>query len=225
MNSEAIRIRELPILIDKYLSEQAAYAFEVGRNKNDEYSFNLEKLSSSTKETLTQNQAMTIVPTGSYWSYFSGCRDIFGIPLPYPNTKWVAFGCETTIKHANRGAFLYLKAVFLPFPLTKKALNGLERIASEIFHPQFDDAIPAINKIELDFPGRRKTQFNSPYPSSFHQNNIEGWVIRKACQEYENQQSFIFRTLAMKKVQLSTPGNPRVIVTNKQICRDTAFQN
>lgn len=225
LNSEPDRVREFSDLIDKYLSDHASYTFEVNRNKDDEYIFKLEKLSSLSDDYLNQSQAMTIVPTGSYWSYFLGCRDIFGIPLSHPNTRWIAFGYETTVEHVSRGAFLYLKAVFLPFPLSRTVLDGLEKIAGEISNPKFDDTIPVINKLELDCPGRKETRLNSRYPSSFSQKHIEGWAIRKARQEYENQKPFVFRTLAMKKSQLSTPGKPKIMITNKRIRNDAAFQD
>jgi hypothetical protein len=211
---------ELSILLDRALLAEADYSFVVDRDEDDAYTFTLDEAKPSPRS-LSKSQVMKIVPTGSYWSYFLGFRDIFGIPVPGKRPGWVAFGFETALKHETRGAYLYLKALLLPFPLTNKALEGVDALAENIFTPISDHKIPFLNRKELQF--RKKTEPTFPSQSIASYKPIESWIIRKANQGYRDRKPAVFRTMAMKKNQLYDQGEPSIIATTQNIKQDAAF--
>ena len=116
-----------------YFSDDAEYILEIDRDDEDAYIFRFDPVITVSSNSLTTSDAMSIVPTGSYWSYFVGWRDIFEIPISSGDSNWLAFGVETTLTHETRGAFLYLKALFLPLPLNNSVLEKLELFANKLF--------------------------------------------------------------------------------------------
>ena len=212
-------------LLDTYLKNNAAYVLEVGRDDGDSYNFQLDRIDDKSTRSLNQNQSMSIVPTGSYWSYFLGLRDIFGIPVPNKKPQWLAIGVETTLEHETRGAYLYLKAFFLPLPLEDvSVIQNIENVADGIYPHRQNDNVTRWNKADLEATGSTIVESSIRTASAYAP--TEAWIIRQAIHRYRDGMYPIFRTLAMKKAQVPSKfrsDNYFIVGKAKRVSRNPAF--
>lgn len=217
-------------LLSNYFLGDAEYVLEVDRDDDDSYTFKFDRVKTTSSSSLTKNDVMSIIPTGSYWSYFLGWRDIFGIPIPSDNSKWLALGIETALKHKTRGAYLYLKALFLPLPLNDSILQKMEDFVNGLLYSVESKKIDRLKAIELKARGlelktRGSTVLNTNSKSISEYGFIEGWIIHQACRHYQKGEILTFRTLAMKESQLSLRGKPHIIGRIKCVSQSSAFQD
>jgi len=211
-------IHEIFSFLEAGLSDAAEYKLVISRGEADSYSLVFNRIRSMSLHSLSKSKAMSIVPVGSHWSYFLGWRDIFGIPIfGDEGQKWLSFGFETVMPHETRGAYLYLKAFFLPFPLENTVLDKIDEFADGLFDRSIEaKRISRLNKMELKYRG--STQINASNSSMITHKAIEAWIIREANQRYRNGETFLFRTLAMKENQIpSIWGQKFVVAKNSDI--------
>ncbi|NJL65086.1 MAG: hypothetical protein HC903_28985 [Methylacidiphilales bacterium] len=193
---------EISSFLEVGLSDAAEYTLDISRDEGDSYSLRFNQIRSISSRPLSKRKAMSIVPVGSQWSYFLGWRDIFGIPIfENEDDKWLSFGFETVLPHKTRGAYLYLKAFFLPFPLKKDVLDKIDEFADVLGDYSIaDEKISFIHRMELKCRG--STEINASSSSMYKHRAIEAWIIREANQRYRKRETFLFRTLVMKKNQI-----------------------
>ena len=155
---------------------------------------------------------MSIIPVGSQWSYFLGWRDIFGIPIfGNEGEEWLSFGFETVLPHETRGAYLYLKAVFLRFPLEDAVLDKIDEFADSLSDYSIGaKEISLSNKLDLKCSG--STEIDASSDSMYTHKAIEAWIIRQANQRYRKEETFLFRTLAMQKKQIPSRWEQKFII-------------
>lgn len=217
-------IQEVSRKLDEILYNAAEYILEIDRDESDSYTLKFNQIPLISLRSLSKSKAMSIVPTGSHWSYFLGWRDIFGVPIfGNEGDKWLSFGIETVLPHEARGAYLYLKAFFLPFPLENTVLDKIDEFADVLFDYSTETKkINNCNKIELKFRG--STQINASSSSMCTHKEIEAWIIREANQRYRKGETFLFRTLVMKKKQIPRKwGQNFVIAKISDIWENPAF--
>ncbi|MBW4631973.1 MAG: hypothetical protein KME30_08740 [Iphinoe sp. HA4291-MV1] len=217
-------------LLSNYFLGDAGYVLEVDRDDDDSYTFRFDRVKTISSGLLARNDAMSIIPTGSYWSYFLGWRDIFGIPIPSDNSKWLALGIETALKHKTRGSYLYLKALFLPLPLNDSVLQKLEDFVNGLSYSIERKQINRLKALELKARGselniRGSTVLDTNSKSISEYGFIESWIIRQACWQYQKGEILTFRTSAMKESQLSLRGKPHIIGRIKCVSQSSAFQD
>jgi|GEM_PF-2392704 len=217
-------------LLSNCFLDDAEYVLEVDRDDDDSYTFSFDRVKPISSSLLAEKDAESIIPKGSYWSYFLGWRDIFGIPIPSDNSKWLALGIETTLKHKNRGAYLYLKALFLPLPLNESVLQKLEDFANNLSHSIERKQINGLKALELKARGaelnvRGTTVLDTKSKSISEHGFIESWIIHQAYWQYQKGEIVTFRTLAMKESQLSLRGKPHIIGRIKCVSQSSAFQD
>jgi len=214
---------EISDLLSNCFLGDAEYILEVDRNNDDSYTFAFDRVRTISFTALSKNDAMSIIPTGSYWSYFLGWRDIFGVPIPTDNPEWLVLGIETALKHETRGAYLYLKALFLPLPLNDSILQKIEDFVNGLSYSVESKKIDRFNVAELRFRGSTVLDTSSKSISEY--GFIESWIIHQACRRYKKGEILTFRTLAMKESQLSLRGKPHIIGKIKCISQSSAFQD
>jgi hypothetical protein len=217
-------IYEISRFLEADLSDAAEYALDISRDESDSYSLRFNQIRSISSFPLSKRKAMSIVPTGSQWSYFLGWRDIFGIPIfENEGEKWLSFGFETVLPHETRGAYLYLKAVFLPFPLENAVLDKIDEFADSLSDCSIGEKeICLPNKLDLKFSG--STQIDASSNSMHTHKAIEAWIIQHANQRYRNEEAFLFRTLAMKKKQIPSRWEQKFVIAKiSDLWEDPAF--
>ena len=216
--------------LSDYFSDDAEYVLEINRNDEDAYIFNFDRVKTISSNSLTTSDVMNIVPTGSYWSYFLGWRDIFGIPISSGGSDWLAFGVETVLTHESRGAFLYLKALFLPLPLNNSILEKLELFADKLFSSTKGEKIDRVKMLQMkrqkgELKYRKTTNVATDSKSIVEHGFYENWIINQACQFYRKRKIITFRTLAMKKSQQPFLGESRIIGTVNSVSQSSGFQD
>lgn len=217
-------VHEVSRKLDEILSNAAEYILEIDRDNSDSYTLRFNQVRVISLHSLSKSAAMSIVPTGSHWSYFLGWRDIFGVPISgSKGDKWLSLGFETVLPHETRGAYLYLKAFFLPFPLENTVLDKIDEFVDGLFdYSMVNDKISLLNKMDLKYRG--STQINASSSSMVTHKAIEAWIIREANQRYRKGETFLFRTLVMKKKQIPPKwGQNFVIVKISDIWENPAF--
>jgi hypothetical protein len=216
-------IHEVSRKLDEILSNAAEYVLEIDRDEGDSYILRFNQVRLISLHSLSKSEAMSIVPIGSHWSYFLGWRDIFGVPIGNEGDKWLSFGFETVLPHETRGAYLYLKAFFLPFPLENTVLDKIDEFADGLFDYSIETKkVSRLNKMDLKYRG--STQINASSRSMRTHKVIEAWIIREANQRYRKGETFLFRTLVMKKKQIPPKwGQNFVIAKISDVWENPAF--
>lgn len=177
-------------LIEKYLSRNAVYHIHFDRNETDSYVVDVWPSNSSWSNSLTKEQVLPLLPSGSHWDAARGWKSFFGLPFSTPAESWVVLGSESVVLHRTRGSYPVFRGLLFP----SQAVPERELLEMA------NDIAPAV-KDDIQQKGTYGVIAASSQSQEEHK-HVEAWIIRRAVASYRAGVRLLFQTLILSEHQI-----------------------